>query len=179
MTLERALARRSEIALVYANLARSQMVIVTLGLVEAWFDNETRLYLNQIPPRELAASYPARFEFRRLDVVDCVTILEEAFDALTKVGIKILLTVSPVPLTTTFTGNDCIVANEFSKSVLRVTAGRLANRQLIDYFPAYEIVRSGGLASYEDDCVHVKEDVIERVTNAMVDAYAYAEVSSA
>ena len=174
VTFERAIARRNEITSVYEKLPRSELLIITLGLTEAWFDNDTKLYLNQMPPHAFAARHKGRFEFRRLDVFDCMPMLEEALDAVTKAGPKVLLTVSPVPLPTTFSGMDCVVANEFSKSVLRVAAERLATRPTIDYFPSYEIVRSGGLASYIDDCIHVKNEVVERVTGFMLDAYAGA-----
>ena len=41
----------------------------------------------------------------------------------------------------------------------------------MDYFPSYEIVRSGGLWSYLDDHIHVKPELIHRITKYMVDAY--------
>ena len=172
VAFERALQRRAEMAATYQYLARSSVVIITLGLTEAWFDHQTQLYLNQMPPRAAAAKEPDRFEFRQLDVFQTVPMLEPAIDALISQGSKVLLTVSPVPIGTTFTGGDCTVANEFSKAVLRVTAGRLAAKPEVDYFPSYKIVRSGGLSAYEADQVHVKNAVVERVTSYMVQSYA-------
>jgi hypothetical protein len=55
--------------------------------------------------------------------------------------IKIILTVSPVPLTATASGRHVLVATTYSKSVLRAVAGQLAdNNDHIDYFPSYEII---------------------------------------
>ena len=55
--------------------------------------------------------------------------------------IKILLTVSPVPLTATATGHHVLLATQYSKSVLRAVAGDLSEMAKdIDYFPSYEII---------------------------------------
>jgi hypothetical protein len=86
---------------------------------------------------------------------------------------KILLTVSPVPLETTYSGKDCAVANTYSKSVLVVAANNIS--QLcpeVDYFPGYEIVMSAGLEYYDSDFVHVRDDVVEMVTSYLVARYA-------
>jgi len=176
---ERAVERRREIASIYRQLASSDLVIITLGLVETWFDHETKLYLNQLPPPALAAKSPKRFEFKRLGVTACMRLLEEAFSALTGAGPKILLTVSPVPLRVTFSDQDSVVANEFSKSVLRVVAERLAALPTVDYFPSYEIVRSGGLSAYVADQVHVRPEVVEQVIDFMLAAYAKAGMNAA
>lgn len=58
-------------------------------------------------------------------------------------GIRFLLTVSPVPLIATASSNHILVANQYSKSVLRAVAGDLSNvRSDVDYFPSYELIAS-------------------------------------
>jgi hypothetical protein len=178
VTYDRALDRRREIAAVYGRLRSSDLVIVTLGLIECWYDNETQFYLNVLPPLTAAAKNRRRFELRRLDVSECIRLLEEAFGALIAAGPKILLTVSPVPLMGTFTPRDSVVANEYSKSVLRVAAEHLAAHPAIDYFPSFEIVRSGGLKSYVWDHIHVRPEIVERVTGYMLDSYAPVTAST-
>jgi hypothetical protein len=85
-------------------------------------------------------------------------MLDEAIGALIEAGTdKILLTVSPVPLTKTFTNEDAVVANSYSKSVLRVCAQELKERHPeVDYFPSFEIVSSCGLDSFKEDNIHVR-----------------------
>lgn len=175
VTFERAVERRREIADVYRQLATADLVIITLGLVEAWYDTETGMYLNAKPPQRFADRHRTRYEFRRMTVSDCIHAMEPAIDALVAAGPKVLLTVSPVPLQASFAGQDCILANEFSKSVLRITAEQLTARPGVDYFPSYEIVRSGGLTAYVGDHVHVKPGVVGRVTDYMVNAYTQPE----
>ncbi len=169
--LERARQRRGEIDAVYRHLLEADVIIITLGLVEAWFDEETKLFLNRMPPHAFASKNPKRFSYKRMDVFDCMPFLEEAIAALAQRGIKIILTVSPVPLSTTFSALDCTVANEFSKSVLRICAARLSTEPLCYYFPSYEIVRSCGMQAYIDDQVHVKDELVREITAYMVSLY--------
>src|SRR5206468_1932175 len=68
VTLERAVSRRSEIDAVYRDLVKSDVVIITLGLIEAWYDNETGLFLNQMPPVPVINRSANRFSFHVLDV---------------------------------------------------------------------------------------------------------------
>ena len=56
-------------------------------------------------------------------------------------ALRILLTVSPVPLIATFEPQHVLVATTYSKSVLRVAAQAATDRYAhVDYFPSYEII---------------------------------------
>ena len=171
VTHERALARRKEVDEVYKCLSRSDLVILTLGLVEAWYDEEAGLFINRTPPHAFAEQHTNRFTLRHLDVDACMQLLEPALHALSSRGIKTILTVSPVPVQVTFTTDDCVVADEFSKSVLRVCAERLRRCPGVDYFPSYEIVRCGGMPGYIFDQVHVRDELVREVMNYMVAVY--------
>ena len=173
ISFERAVERRSEIGGIYESLVSSDLVIVTLGLVEAWFDEETGLFLNRMPTRRDIRRHPERYSFHRLGVSDALPLLDRAFGGLIDAGVeRVLLTVSPVPLGTTFTGGDVVVANSFSKSVLRVCAEELSQKYpQVDYFPSYEMVSSGGLGSFNPDNIHVSDAVVRRVTGHMLNQY--------
>ncbi|QIN84019.1 hypothetical protein GBA63_16230 [Rubrobacter tropicus] len=173
VTFERAVERRSEIRGIYESLVSSDLVIITLGLVEAWFDEEIELFLNRMPTRQDLRSQPDRYSFHRLGVSDALPLLDRAFGGLVEAGVeRVLLTVSPVPLGTTFSGGDVVVANSFSKSVLRVCAEELSQKYpQVDYFPSYEMVSSGGLGAFNPDNIHVRDAVVRRVTGHMLDAY--------
>ncbi|HEY2361371.1 MAG TPA: GSCFA domain-containing protein [Candidatus Angelobacter sp.] len=172
-SMDRILQRRAEIDRVYASLFRCETAIVTLGLVEAWYDNVTKLYLNRMPPPVDVLGGRGRYEMRILDVDDAYPLLERMVQALMTMNVKkILLTVSPVPLEATFSGTDCVTANTFSKSVLLVCARRLTRKfPEVDYYPGYEIVTSGGPASFRDDARHIQDDVVEQVTSYMLEHY--------
>ena len=172
VSFERAVERRAQIKEVYRNLVSSDLVIVTLGLVEAWYDEKTEMYLNRMP-MPLIRKQPDRYTFRRMEVEDSFSILDKAVAELTGAGVgKILFTVSPVPLGTTFTGKDVVVANSFSKAALRVCAQKLMEKYpQVDYYPSFELVSSGGLDSFNEDNIHVKPPIVRRATGHMLEAY--------
>jgi hypothetical protein len=165
--------RRTEVDKVYTALFASEAVIVTLDLVEAWYDKTANLYLNRLPPTAFLLADRERFEMHILDVHETQLLLERMVNALRAMGVtKILLTVSPVPLETTYSGKDCTIANTYSKSVLVVSANSISRLyREVDYFPGYEIVMSAGPEFYNPDSVHVRDDVVELVTNYLIDQY--------
>lgn len=173
VSYDRALERRNEIDSVYKSLGQADLVVITLGLVESWYDNQLEVFLNRMPDPVVLKKFPQRYSFFRLDVFNSLPLLEKAIRALLGNGItRILLTVSPVPLQTTFTRCDVIVANSFSKSVLRVCAERLYNKYpQVDYFPSFEIVNSAGLSAYGEDNVHVEDAVVKMATEYMIESY--------
>jgi len=119
-------------------------VILTLGYVETWFDTKLGLYLNVAPPMQAIKAEPARFEFRVLSYHDILAGLDELHALLTKhrtKPLKMLVTVSPVPLLATFRDMDVLVANAYSKSVQRAALDEfLLDKAGVDYFPSYEII---------------------------------------
>ena len=176
VTRERGLQRRRRIRRLYAEaIAECEVVIVTLGLIEAWWDEAEQLYLNEAVPRHLVDLYPGRFFFETLSVektVDAVQRLVAMLHALNPAQ-KMLLTVSPVPFQRSFSGGDAIVANSYSKAALRVAA-EVATRGYdhVDYFPSYETVTlSDGALSWEEDLVHVRPDMIDYNVSRMLAAY--------
>jgi hypothetical protein len=79
---------------------------------------------------------------------------------------KILLTVSPVPLTATASGKHVLVSTVHSKSMLRSVAGQLAaNKPHIDYFPSYELVTNPKLhsTSFSDNLRSVRDETVQSV----------------
>ena len=176
VTRERGLQRRRRIRRLYADaVAESAVVIVTLGLIEAWWDEAEQLYLNDTVPRSVVERHPGRFFFEQLSLdktVDAVMRLVAALHALNPAQ-KMLLTVSPVPFQRSFSGADAMVANSYSKAALRVAA-ELATRSFdhVDYFPSYETVTLSDRAlSWEDDLVHVRSEMIELNVERMIAAY--------
>lgn len=142
---ERALERREEIYKLYEHLLDSDILIITLGYVESWLYED--IYINALPNPKIVRDNPNHFRFRRLNVEESYTLLSNALKLLFEINskIKVIVTVSPVPIQSTFLDYDCVVANTYSKSVLRVVANMLAeNFENVDYFPSYEIVISGG-----------------------------------
>lgn len=150
-------------------------IIVTLGMTETWFDSETGAIL-PIPPQPLIVkNNPHRFRFFNTTYQEVVENLEKFLSLVsTHIGkeTKIIITTSPIPLGTTFTDKDVIVANSRSKSVLCAAAQAFAAKhELVDYFPSYEMVVNSPIEIWVDDGVHVKVEYVEQIMERFVGLY--------
>lgn len=168
--------RRAAIRAAYAAIKRCRVVIITLGLTECWYDSLTKLYLNTPPRRSIVRSEPDRFEMHVLDFQETVDFLYRTFDALKEHGhpeLHVLLTVSPVPLTATHRKQDVMVANMYSKSVLRAAAEHVvAKYDFVDYYPSFEsVLISQRDEVWEDDHVHIKKPIIVTNVTRMIHGY--------
>lgn len=175
-SLERVKERRAMVEGIYRQAADCRVVVVTLGLVEAWFDHTTGLYLNEAPPKVVAQAEPNRFTLQILSVAEIMEALEALHALLGRFGhpdFRLLVTVSPVPLKATFTGRDSLLANTYSKSALRVAVEMFAlSHSNVDYFPSYEIVTLTNRSSaFIQDNRHVTSSVVDEIVDRVVEAY--------
>jgi len=119
--------------------------VFTLGLTEGWISRKNG-YNYAMCPGTIAGEFDgASHAFRNYGFEEISSDLNWVIDAIHNVNTKMqfLLTVSPVPLTATASGEHVLTATTFSKSVLRAVAGTVAaNREFVDYFPSYEIITS-------------------------------------
>ena len=164
---------RGMIDKVYTALPVADCVILTLGMTEAWYDNETGVYLNRLPNLREVLAQPQRFSFVNMTPQSCHQYMAEGIQELLGRGVsKILLTVSPVPLAATFEKRDCFVANGYSKATLRVAAEMLTRDfPQVDYFPSYEMVMSGGMNAYLPDHQHARPEVVAQIMDHLVRNY--------
>lgn len=166
--------RRRRIDAVYSGIHDSALLIVTLGLSEVWVDLEQGIFLNRIPEWIHVRTNPQRYRLLMLTPEQNFDLLAPVFQRLIDDGLqRIVVTVSPVPMGSTFAPQDAVVANCMSKSSLRVAAGRLASTfpGQVDYFPSYEIVTSAGTSAYEDDLIHVRPEMVARIMSHFKQAY--------
>ncbi len=147
--------------MVRETLARTDVLILTLGLSEVWYDKTTGEPLWRALTRRHYDS--ARHVFRVETLQDTKRHLEKIEDIRRRhlPGLKIVYTVSPVRLTATFRPISAITANSVSKAILRAALdeflrerGELVNRELF-YFPSYEIVHDYFRDPFEEDNRHV------------------------
>ena len=183
--LARVKERRQQVIDAYRSARKARIVVVTLGLVEAWYDRHTALYLNDAPPKIAIDAQPDRFQLHVLSYEEVMRSLEEMLSILRAYGhpeFRMLLTVSPVPFKATFTGADALQANMYSKAVLRAAAETFTRRHAdtVDYFPSFETVTLGARAvSYHDDNIHVRQEVVARIMEQVVGNYAGLEPDAA
>jgi len=175
-SIERVGERRAMVQDAFRQLPSCRIVIITLGLAEAWFDHETGLYLNTAPPLPAINRHPDRFSLDVLDYEDISTALERIYALLKAHGhpdFKVLITVSPVPFKATFTGEDAITANSYSKAVQRAACQAfVARHENVDYFPSFEIVTlSHRELVYERDNVHIGGSTVAYIVDQVLGNY--------
>jgi thioredoxin-like negative regulator of GroEL len=173
-------ARRRAVTAAYRTSAKCRLIIMTLGLVEVWFDTKTATYLNGAPRPTLISNDPERFRLHVLSFDECNSFLEAALALIKKHGradVRVLLTVSPVPLTLTQRPQDVMVANAYSKAVLRAVAETIvARHNFVTYFPSYESVTlSDRKIAWQDDLTHVTPAIVAVNIGRMVDAFIGVE----
>jgi hypothetical protein len=148
-------------------------LIITLGLVEAWFDKKVGRYLNITPYNSF--DQDDRYELRITSFLDNLEALQKFDSFIRKItpDLKIIVTVSPVPLSATFSGQDVLIANTYSKSVLRSVAQAWSDSsEYIDYFPSYELVTLADPDSaWQVDRRHVKREHVSMITDFFIKSY--------
>jgi hypothetical protein len=157
-------------------------ILLTLGHTETWFDSETGLVLNIAPPPLLIRKSPDRFRFFNATYVDALDSLERIFDLVCRhirPDMKFIVTVSPVPLNTTFTDQDIVSANTYSKCTLRAAAETFSARHAnVDYFPSYEMVMSTHPdLAWENDRMHVPHALVQSIVARFM-ACCFADTAS-
>ncbi len=157
-----------------------RIVVITLGLVETFLDTYTGLYTNCTPT---VSAQKDRFRFRVLSYDEVLDALDRIHRLLGERGhpdTQIVVTVSPVPLDATFTGQDIVIANMFSKSLLRAAAGHwAASHENVHYFPSYEIVmNSDREAAWERDGRHVQWQLVHHIMELFARTHVAAEESA-
>lgn len=123
--------------------AATSCFIFTLGLTECWADRQSGRVYPTCPGVVAGAFDPARHQFLNLRHAEVLADLERARALLHEFNpaMRMVLTVSPVPLTATASGGHVLAASTRSKAVLRAAADEFAElHDDVDYFPAYEIV---------------------------------------
>ena len=173
---EETLKRRALISEVQGRITTCQLVVLTLGLVECWKDNQAGVFLNMTPTKAMLDKCPGRYSLHVIGYEENKANLDEVYQILMEYGhpdLHIIVTVSPVPLLATFTGRDVVVANSFSKSVLRTVAEEWAvTKENVNYFPSYEIVNNTHRdVAWENDLRHVKVEVVKSIMSQLVENY--------
>jgi hypothetical protein len=142
--------RAAHLAAVNRMFLEVDLFVFTLGLTEAWINKSDGTVFPTAPGVIAGRFDPAETQFKNFRYQEILGDLEKFLDVLARVNSKcrVLLTVSPVPLAATATGDHVLVASTYSKCVLRAVAGDIArDRSNVTYFPSYELI-TGPQARY-------------------------------
>ena len=160
--------RHSHLSRVRALFTDLDILVFTLGLTETWVSSQDGAAYS-IAPGVIAGAYdPNRYHFVNFRYNAIYDDLVEFIKALRGVnaGARLLLTVSPVPLAATATGQHVLSATTYSKSVLRSVAGDVAaDLPGVYYFPSYEVITGQPARHifYNEDLRTIRQPGVDQV----------------
>lgn len=165
--------RRQHLARVREMFETVDVFIFTLGLTESWLSRSDGAALPLCPGVSGGRFDVDQYEFRNFRTAEVRSHLAEFIGRLAGVNpdARIIVTVSPVPLAATASGNHVLPATIYSKSVLRAAAQEIAEDfPHVHYFPSYEIItgpqsRGRYLA---DDLRNVTEEGVAHVMSVFL-----------
>ncbi|MBI1190522.1 MAG: hypothetical protein GC200_07580 [Tepidisphaera sp.] len=156
----------------------AQVMVLTFGLVEAWRDDRTSTWLNLMPPKKHLPDFDARFSVHRTKQSENKAAIGEIFRLVREANpaMKMICSVSPIPLRATFCFHDVFVATSYGKATLRsalqeaIDEANDAGLRQIDYFPSFEIVsyqRNNDVYKPvnklgKPDFLHIREDFLDK-----------------
>ena len=149
--------RTKHLAAVRHLLESCDILVFTLGLTEAWRSlRDGAVY--PLAPGVAGGTYdPTSHGFVNYSAAEVEEDLARFLAAAKQRNprLRVILTVSPVPLAATFEDRSVLVSTTYSKAALRVAAEAMIRRHdWVDYFPSYEIITgspTGGLYYGPDD----------------------------
>lgn len=168
-------SRKRTLRAIKQAVTEASVFVFTLGLTEAWASKKSGIVFAACPGT-LGGEYSAeKHEFRNLDYLETRDNLVKSIALMRQLNpdLKIILTVSPVPLTATAEGH-VLVSTTYSKSVLRAVAGDVARKDdKVDYFPSYEIISAAPYRGifFEQNMRSVNAHGVEHVMKQFLGAY--------
>ncbi|WP_165390828.1 GSCFA domain-containing protein [Pseudoduganella lutea] len=165
--------RRFHLACVRTMFTTAEVFVFTLGLTESWYHAAGGHTYPACPGTAKGVFDPAIHLFRNLTCAEVESDLDALVQAVRGVNlaVKIILTVSPVPLVATYTNDNVLVASSYSKSVLRAAVGAVEPRyDYVQYFPSYEIIsHAASFGQYlASDLRDVAQRGVEHVMGSLI-----------
>lgn len=181
VSLDRAVERRKYLLSEYfSRISTASVIVLTLGLNEVWFDNNSMCYLNCAPGYYAVRREVNRYDLHVTNADQNIVELERIWVIMQEINpdARIIITVSPVPMSDTFSGRDVLAANIYSKSTLRVAAETFAMRhENVDYFPSYDMVMmTRREIAFASDFLHVSDRIVGRVMSEFFRLYLKSEI---
>ena len=167
------LLRNQHLEAVRQAFESATVFVFTLGLTEAWLSKMDGAVYPACPGTIAGEFDASRHVFQNLTVMEIYEDFKDFIGLIHQYNpqLRFILTVSPVPLVATASGENVLMANIYSKSVLRVAAQMLANefRDCLSYFPAYEIITGPQAPEsfFEEDRRNVSTEGVERVMKSL------------
>jgi hypothetical protein len=138
-------ARADHLERVRLVFGATDVFVFTFGLTEAWISRKSGTVYPTAPGTIAGTWNPELYGFHNFSFAQVLADFLGLRARLRAINpaMRFVVTVSPVPLTATASGQHVEVATARSKAVLRAVAAELAETcPDVDYFPSYEIITS-------------------------------------
>lgn len=165
--------RQQHFAAIREAIESMSVFVFTLGLTECWLDPRDGAVF-PIAPGVAGGDFDEEIaEFRNFSLSETLDDLFFALDYVRRKNprVKIILTVSPVPLNATYENRHVWTSTVWSKSVLRLAAEEAVKKYAdCTYFPSFEIITSPYARGkyYSDDCRNVTNEGVETVMKLFI-----------
>jgi hypothetical protein len=150
-------------------LKDATVLVITLGMTEVFKKKNNGKVCNQVPIYGGGGGL-REAEFYNSSFADNLSNVQSLLNEVKAFNpkLRVVLTVSPVPLHRSFGPNDIFVNNYASKCTLRAVAEQICNEyDWVHYFPSFEVVWNLGSTAYlEKDLLHVKPEIVGLITTA-------------
>lgn len=162
-------------------IASTDVFILTLGVALAFFDKHSGDFV--LPPASSLSQYSMKnkYIYRETTVSENVGNVLKVIHFIKNLSpnIKIILTVSPVPLMVSLSHKSCVQADCISKSTMRLVANEIVNNSTVGaiYWPSFEAIRwagsnaSGFFGAEDNLSVHVSENKVDRIIDAFIETF--------
>lgn len=173
--LEFEMLTRQHLNCIVDGFRRATVFIFTLGLTEAWVSRADGAVYPSCPGTIAGAFDDAKHKWINLSVDETRSDLNAFIREVRAINknLRIIITVSPVPLVATASRRHVLEATTYSKSVLRVAAAQVAEQNAdVIYFPAYEIITGPQAPAdfFESDRRQVSQSGVLAVMDALMSA---------
>ena len=159
-------------------LEELDVFIFTLGLTECWQHTISGTIFPLAPGTEAGVFNPEMHQFWNSSHGEALNDLEKLMKSLERIregrAYRLLLTVSPVPLTATASSDHVLTATSRSKATLRSVAAELCDRHKhVAYFPAYELIHHPNRSSspFTDNLRNIRADAVAEVMRVFLQVH--------
>ena len=175
--------RDAHLEAVRAAFELADVLVFTLGLTEAWIARKDGAVFPLAPGVVAAPRNAKGVLFANFSVAEMSADLAAFVGKLRSVnpGVRVILTVSPVPLAATYEDAHVLTATPYSKASLRVVAEEAARTlPAVAYFPSYEIVTGPQArgAFWAEDLREVTPEGVARVMRLFSQHYLGGSVEA-
>lgn len=152
---------------------QAQVIIITVGQGEIWYDARDGSVFPVLPPLEVYQ--PDLHHFRCSTYQENLENLRRSCELIRvhNPSAHIVVTTSPVPLKLTFSRENSVIANCAMKSMLRAAVDEFVREsdERVIYFPAYEVVTQVVANPFTEDGRHVRRDTVDEIMGLFESLY--------